>query len=44
MHPSPPLLVQTSIGKELRQFLDMPDQMKIGYSVFVSALLHAANV
>ena len=27
---------QTSIGKELKQFLDIPDQMKLGYSVFVS--------
>jgi hypothetical protein len=27
---------QTMIGRQLKQYLDMPDSMKIGYSVFVS--------
>lgn len=35
---------QTSIGKELKQFLDIPDQMKLGYSVFVSDNTAAVHV
>mmetsp|Transcript_34741 Transcript_34741/g.87930 ORF Transcript_34741/g.87930 Transcript_34741/m.87930 type:complete len:202 (-) Transcript_34741:596-1201(-) len=30
--------VQTSIGRQLKQFLDMPESMKIGYSVFSEKL------
>ncbi len=30
----PPL--QTIIGKQLKQYLDIPEGIKIGYSVFVS--------
>jgi translation initiation factor 4E len=30
--------LQTSIGRQLKQFLDMPESMKIGYSVFSEKL------
>lgn len=33
---APVFCTQTIIGRQLKQFLDMPDNMKIGYSVFVS--------
>eukprot|EP00798_Chlamydomonas_sp_ICE-L_P028114 gene28114-31227_t len=30
--------VQTTIGRQLKQFLDLPDNMKLGYSVFADKL------
>lgn len=30
-----------SIGRQLKQFLDMPEGMKIGYSVFADKLAHS---
>ncbi len=36
--------MQTIIGRELKQYLDLPDNMKIGYSVFVSRHSHALRL
>ena len=32
------------IGKQLKQFLDIPDSLKIGYTVFVSIAPAAKNI
>ena len=32
--------MQTSIGKQIKQVLDLPDSMRIGFQVFVSGSLH----
>jgi hypothetical protein len=32
------LCVQMTIGKQLKQFCDLPDSAKLGFSVFVSGL------